>query len=250
MMPATLSIITQAFPPHQRGMAIGTWAGVSAMALAIGPVLGGFLTQDVSWRAIFFINPPIAVVAVAVTLFATRESRDETVARTVDYPGIATITVGLTAIVLALVEGNHWGWGSTRVVALLAVALVLLVSFVVIERRIKVPMVDFSFFRSRTFLGTNIVAFLISFAMLAMFFFLALYMQNVLHYSPLGTGRPLPPRDRPDHRHGSDRRPVDRPDRSATADDGRPCDRRGVAVRGFSDHRPQRLPAACCRDSC
>ena len=79
MMPATLSIITQAFPPHQRGMAIGTWAGVSAMALAIGPVLGGFLTQQVSWRAIFFINPPIAVVAVAVTLFAARESRDETV---------------------------------------------------------------------------------------------------------------------------------------------------------------------------
>jgi EmrB/QacA subfamily drug resistance transporter len=188
MMPATLSIITQAFPPHQRGTAIGTWAGVSALALAIGPVLGGFLTQDVSWRAIFFINPPIAVVAVAVTLFATRESRDETVARTVDYPGIATITVGLTAIVLALVEGNRWGWGSTRIVALLAVALISLVSFVVIERRIKVPMVDFSFFRSRTFLGTNIVAFLISFAMLAMFFFLALYMQNVLHYSPLGTG--------------------------------------------------------------
>src|SRR5436305_14347761 len=74
MMPGTLSIITQAFPPHQRGMAIGTWAGVSAMALAIGPVLGGFLTQQVSWRAIFFINPPIAVIAVAVTLFAAHES--------------------------------------------------------------------------------------------------------------------------------------------------------------------------------
>ncbi|MGQ4827678.1 MFS transporter, partial [Enterococcus faecalis] len=79
MMPATLSIITQAFPPHQRGTAIGTWAGVSALALAIGPVIGGFLTQQVSWRAIFFINPPIAIVAVAVTLFAARESRDETV---------------------------------------------------------------------------------------------------------------------------------------------------------------------------
>ena len=86
MMPATLSIITQTFPPEQRGMAIGTWAGVSALALAIGPVVGGFLTQDVSWRAIFFINPPIAVGAVAVTLFATRESRDETVGKTVDVP--------------------------------------------------------------------------------------------------------------------------------------------------------------------
>ena len=81
MMPATLAIITQAFPAEQRGTAIGTWAGVSALALAIGPVVGGFLTEYVSWRAIFFINPPIAVVAVAVTLFAARESRDETVGR-------------------------------------------------------------------------------------------------------------------------------------------------------------------------
>src|SRR3979411_446102 len=91
MMPASRSLIPQAFPPHQRGQAIGTWAGVSALALAIGPVLGGFLTEQVSWRAIFFINPPIAVAAVAVALFATRESRDETVARTVDIPGIAAI---------------------------------------------------------------------------------------------------------------------------------------------------------------
>ncbi len=188
MMPATLSLITQAFPPHQRGTAIGTWAGVSALALAIGPVLGGFLTEQVSWRAIFFINPPIALIAVAVTLFAARESRDETVARTVDIPGIGAITVGLTALVLALVEGNSWHWGSARVLSLLAVAAVGLTAFVVIELRSSAPMVDFGFFRSRTFLGTNLVAFIISFAMLAQFFFLALYMQNILHYSPLQTG--------------------------------------------------------------
>ncbi len=115
MMPATLAIITQAFPPEQRGTAIGTWAGVSALALAIGPVVGGFLTQDVSWRAIFFINPPIAIGAVAVTLFAARESRDETVGRTVDFPGIAALTIGLTALVLALVESNSWHWGSARI---------------------------------------------------------------------------------------------------------------------------------------
>ena len=116
MMPATLSIITQAFPPHQRGMAIGTWAGVSAMALAIGPVLGGFLTEQVSWRAIFFINPPIAVGAIAVTLFATRESPTRPWAQGVDFPGIAAITIGLTSLVLALVEGNRWHWGSARVI--------------------------------------------------------------------------------------------------------------------------------------
>jgi EmrB/QacA subfamily drug resistance transporter len=188
MMPGTLSIITQSFPAEQRGMAIGTWAGVSALALAIGPVLGGFLTQSVSWRAIFFINPPIAVAAVAVTLFAARESRDETVSRSVDFPGIAAITFGLTALVLALVEGNAWHWGSPRVIGLFGVAVVSVVAFVVIERRVKAPMVNFSFFGSRSFLGANLVGFFVSFAMLAQFFFLALYMQNILHYSPLQAG--------------------------------------------------------------
>ncbi len=188
MMPATLSIITQAFPAEQRGTAIGTWAGVSALALAIGPVVGGFLTEYVSWRAIFFINPPIAVVAVAMTLFATRESRDETVGRTVDFAGIGAITIGLTALVLALVEGNTWGWGSPAVISLLAVAAIALPLFVMIERRVPSPMVNFAFFRSRTYVGANVVAFLISFAMFAQFFFLTLYLQNVLHYSPLQTG--------------------------------------------------------------
>jgi EmrB/QacA subfamily drug resistance transporter len=188
MMPGTLSIITQAFPAEERGTAIGTWAGVSALALAIGPVLGGFLTQSVSWRAIFFINPPIAIGAVGVALFAARESRDETVGRTVDYPGIAAITIGLTSLVLALVEGNRWHWGSPAIVTLIALAAAGLVGFAVIEARSQTPMVDFGFFRSRTFLGANIVAFIVTFAMLAMFFFMALYMQNILHYSPLQAG--------------------------------------------------------------
>src|SRR3954463_5383154 len=124
MMPGTLSIISNTFPPEERGKAIGTWAGVSALALAIGPVVGGALTEYVSWRAIFFLTLPVAVAAVAVTLFAARESRDETVERTVDIPGIATLSLGLTALVLALVEGNAWGWGSGRIVALLATAAV------------------------------------------------------------------------------------------------------------------------------
>ncbi len=188
MMPATLSIITQAFPAEQRGMAIGTWAGVSAMALAIGPVLGGFLTESVSWRAIFFINPPIAVGAVGVTLFAARESRDEGVEKTVDFLGIGAITLGLTTLVLALVEGNRWHWGSPAVISLFVISVVSLVGFIFIERHVRAPMIDFRFFRSRTFLGANLVAFFVSFAMLAQFFFLALYMQNILGYSPLQAG--------------------------------------------------------------
>jgi EmrB/QacA subfamily drug resistance transporter len=188
MMPATLSIITNAFPPEERGRAIGTWAGVSALALAIGPVLGGFLVESVSWQSIFFLNLPVAVAAVFVTLFAVKESRDETVQRSVDIPGVATLTTGLAALVLALVEGNEWHWGSTREIALFVVAIVGLAGFAVVETRRRLPMVDFSFFRSRTFLGANIVAFIVSFAMLAMFFFLALYMQDIRGYSPLQAG--------------------------------------------------------------
>jgi MFS family permease len=125
---------------------------------------------------------------VFVTLFATHESRDETASRQVDIPGIAALTVGLTALVLALVEGNSWGWGSAGIVALLAAAVVGLASFVVIERSSAAPIVDFDFFRSRSFVGANVVAFSISFGMFAVFFFLALYMQNILGYSPLQAG--------------------------------------------------------------
>jgi EmrB/QacA subfamily drug resistance transporter len=188
MMPATLSIITNAFPPEERGKAIGTWAGVSGLALALGPVVGGALTEHVSWRAIFFLNLPVAAGAVAVTLFAARESRDESVERTVDYAGIAAISVGLATLVLALVEGNSWGWGSPAIVALLTASVVGFVAFVVVEARARTPMVDFSFFGSRTFVGANAIAFIVSFAMLAVFFFMALYMQNLLGYSPLEAG--------------------------------------------------------------
>jgi EmrB/QacA subfamily drug resistance transporter len=150
--------------------------------------VGGALTQYVSWRAIFFLNVPVAVGAVVVSLFAARESRDETAGRGVDLPGTAALSLGLTALVLALVEGNPWGWGSPRIVALLAAAAVGLVVFVVIEPRVRAPIVDFAFFRSRTYLGANAVAFVVSFAMLAVFFFIALYLQNILGYSPIEAG--------------------------------------------------------------
>jgi EmrB/QacA subfamily drug resistance transporter len=188
MMPATLSIITNAFPQDERGKAIGTWAGVSAAALAIGPVVGGFLVEHVSWQSIFLLNLPVAVAAVVVTLFATHESRDDTAPARVDVPGVLTISVALAALVLALVQSNRWGWGSTRILALLAVAVLFAAAFAIAESRTHVPIVDFSLFRSRSFLGTNLVGFILSFAMLGMFFFLALYLQNIRGYSPLEVG--------------------------------------------------------------
>ncbi|HEY1355074.1 MAG TPA: MFS transporter [Solirubrobacterales bacterium] len=188
MMPGTLSIITNAFPPHERGKAMGTWAGVSALALAVGPVLGGLLTEHVTWRAIFYLNIPVAIGAVAATVFAVRESRDTSVGRDVDYLGVATLTTGLTALVLALVEGNSWGWGSAQVVGLLALSIVGLASFVFVEQRVRAPMVQFELLSHRNYLGASIVALIITFAMMGVFFFLALYMQNILHYSPLQAG--------------------------------------------------------------
>ena len=128
MMPATLSIVTNAFEPHERGKAIGTWAGVSALALAIGPVLGGLLTEHVSWRAIFYLNIPVAVGAVAATLFAVRESRDE-IGRAPDrLPRRRHADRGLTALVLALIEGNAWGWGSPAVLGLFATSVAMTIA--------------------------------------------------------------------------------------------------------------------------
>jgi EmrB/QacA subfamily drug resistance transporter len=188
MMPGTLSIITDAFPPQERGKAMGTWAGVSALALAVGPVLGGFLTEHVSWRAIFYLNVPVAIGAVTATLFAVRESRDTSVGKEVDFAGVAALTAGLTALILALVEGNSWGWGSTAILTLLAGSVVALAAFVAIERRVSAPMVQFELLSDRNFLGAVVVALIITFAMMGVFFFLALYMQNILHYSPLEAG--------------------------------------------------------------
>jgi EmrB/QacA subfamily drug resistance transporter len=188
MMPATLSIVTNAFPAAERGRAIGTWAGVSALALAMGPVVGGFLTEQVSWRAIFFLNLPVAALAIVVSIAAVRESRDATVPRAIDFSGVATLTVGIGALVLALVEGNDWGWSSARIIGLVALSAVGLLGFVLAEKRVRFPMVQFDFFRSRQFLGANGIAYVVSFAMLAMFFFMALYMQNILGYSPLEAG--------------------------------------------------------------
>ena len=188
MMPATLSVITNTFPPQERGKALGTWAGVSALALAIGPVVGGWLVEYVSWQSIFFLNVPVAAGALAITLFSTCESRDETVLPKLDLAGIAAITVGLGALTLALLEAPTWGWGSPANVGLFVLAAAGLASFAAIERRVRVPMIDFAFFRSRTFLGASLVAFIVSFAMLAMFFFIAIYLQTIEGYSPLEAG--------------------------------------------------------------
>ncbi len=247
MMPATLSIITDAFPASERGKAMGMWAGVSALALAVGPVVGGFLTEHVSWRAIFYLNIPVAIGAVTAALFAVRESRDNTVGREVDYAGVVVLTGALTALILALVEGNEWGWGSTEIVALLVGAAVGLVAFVAVELRVKVPMVEFHFFSDRNFLGAVVVASIVSFSMLGVFFFLALYMQDILQLLAAGGRGPVPALDPDDRRGGAAGRSFGGSLRPALADRRRPGDRRRLALQ-LQRHRGRfQLPRPAAR---
>ncbi len=188
MNPATLSIITATFPPKQRGMAIGIWAGVSAMALAIGPLVGGALTEYVHWSWIFFVNVPVGVMGIVITRWAVDESRDTSHEQRLDVPGLATSGIGLFALTYGLIEANSYGWTSTRILALFAVAVVSLVAFVLLEQRQRLPMLDLSLFRSRTYTGANLAMLLVSLAMFGIFFFNSLFFQGILGYSPVQTG--------------------------------------------------------------
>ncbi len=188
LLPSTLSIVTDLFAPEERGKALGIWTGVSGLALATGPLVGGFLSESVSWRAIFYVNLPVAIGTLVVSLLVVRESRDETAERSIDVPGLIALTVGLTALMVALMQSIAWHLGSGREIALFVLSAIALAAFVAIERRSRVPMVDFDFFRTRTFLGSSIVLFTATFALFGLMFFLSLYMQTVHNYSPLQTG--------------------------------------------------------------
>jgi EmrB/QacA subfamily drug resistance transporter len=187
MNPATLSIIAATFPPAQRGAAIGIWAGVSALALAIGPLVGGLLTEHLGWNWIFFVNIPVGVLGIAASFLLIDESRDTTHER-LDIPGLVTSGIGLFALTFALIEGNGHGWGSTAIIAAFAIALAALAAFVLLEMRQRAPMLPLELFRNRTYTGANAVILLVALAMFGVFFFVSLYMQNILGFSAVETG--------------------------------------------------------------
>jgi EmrB/QacA subfamily drug resistance transporter len=188
MNPATLSIITATFPPRQRGTAIGIWAGVSALALAIGPLAGGLLTEKISWSWIFFVNLPVGVIGVLAARLFIDETRDTSREQRLDLPGLISSAVGLFALTYALIETNTHAWGSSRVLSLLAVAGLALATFVALELRQRVPMLDLSLFRNPTFSGANATMALVGLAMFGIFFYNSLFLQNILHYSAIKTG--------------------------------------------------------------
>jgi EmrB/QacA subfamily drug resistance transporter len=188
MNPATLSIIVATFPPRQRGTAIGIWVGVSAMALAIGPLIGGILTEQINWSWIFFINVPVGIAGIIVSRLFITESRDESKEQRLDLPGLVSSAVGLFGLTYALIEGNNYGWGSARILAGFALAAVGLVTFVLLEHRQRVPMLDLALFKNPTFTGANLTMLLVALAMFGVFFFNSLYLGQVLGYSPIQTG--------------------------------------------------------------
>ncbi len=188
MLPATLAIISDAFPPRQRGMALGIWAGVSAMALAVGPLVGGLITEHINWSWIFFVNVPVGALGMLAGVAVIAESRDTSAVQSLDLPGLLSAGVGLFALTFALVEANRYGWSSAAIIGLFVCAGAGLALFLLIERRRRVPMLDLSLFRNTTFLGANIVALLVSLAMFGVFFFMSLYVQTILGYSPVQAG--------------------------------------------------------------
>ena len=188
MMPATLAIISATFPPKERGLAIGIWAGVSAMALAIGPLVGGLLTEHVDWSWIFYINVPIGALGIVAGRIIIQESRDMSRVQSLDVPGLVTNAAALFALTFGLIEANRYGWTSPTILGLFAAAAAGLAAFAAIEHRRRAPMLDLSLFRSSTFTGANIVAFLVTLAMFGVFFFMSIFVQRILGYSPVEAG--------------------------------------------------------------
>ncbi len=188
MMPATLSIITATFPPKERGAALGIWAGVSAMALAIGPLVGGLITEHIGWNWIFYLNVPVGLAGLVAARLIIRESRDTSHEQRLDLPGLVSSGIALFALVYALIEANSKGWTSPLILGLFALAAAAGTAFVLLELHQRLPMFDMTLFRDPTFAGANTVALLVSLAMFGVFFFISLYMQNVLGYSAVRAG--------------------------------------------------------------
>jgi EmrB/QacA subfamily drug resistance transporter len=187
LVPGSLAIISSSFPENERGRAIGTWSGFSAITTAIGPVLGGWLIEHVSWRAIFFINVPIALSIILISLWRVPESSDDT-SKGLDWRGAIVGAVGLGALVYGLIESSRLGFGDRSVRVALIVAAILLALFLVIEMRIPNPMLPLSLFQSQTFTGANVLTFLLYGALGGTLFFLPLNLIQVQHFSATAAG--------------------------------------------------------------
>jgi EmrB/QacA subfamily drug resistance transporter len=188
MFAVSLALIAQEFTAgRERGMAMGAYGASIGVAVAIGPLVGGALTDSLGWESIFYLNVPVGAAALAVTYLKLRESRDPNATR-VDWAGTGTFSAALFLLVLALVRGNDEGWGSTLIVSLFAVSAVLMAAFIAVERRVAEPMLPLGLFRRPAFTGVQLAAFAVSGSIFALFLYLTLYLQNYLGLSPFEAG--------------------------------------------------------------
>jgi EmrB/QacA subfamily drug resistance transporter len=184
--PLTLTLLAEAFPPEQRGLALGVWSGISGVAVALGPLVGGALTQAASWHWIFWVNVPIGIALIPLAASRLTESRGES--QHLDLPGLALVSGGLFGVVYGLVRSQSLGWSSSEVVVALAAGTALLVAFIWHELRTSEPMLPMQFFAKRSFAVTNVVSISMYFGMFGSIFFLSQFLQTVLHNTPLQAG--------------------------------------------------------------
>jgi EmrB/QacA subfamily drug resistance transporter len=192
LLPNTLALLKAAFPPAELNRAVGIWVSASAAATAAGPIIGGIFVEHFSWQSVFFINLPIGAIALVVGALVLSETK-ESVRDRFDVPGVLTLALGLLAVVYGLVNAQNWGWGSTSTLGLIAAGVVLLAGFVAIERVVSHPLVPLSIFRVRAVWVSTVIVLLDFFALFGVLFFIALYLQSVHGFSPVGAGLRLLP---------------------------------------------------------
>nr|BFE84161.1 hypothetical protein GCM10020093_067620 [Planobispora longispora] len=190
LTPTALALIGSVFrDPKERGTAVGLWSAVGALALALGPLTGGFISERWDWGWIYLINVPIGVVTFGLGLWAIRPAAQDRVRHSLDAPGLVTSSLALFALTYALIEGEGAGWTSPEILGAFGIALASALAFVVLETRGREPMIDLSLFRSRVFSGGTLSMGLWSFGVFGIYFFTALYLQNALGFTP---SRPEP----------------------------------------------------------
>jgi EmrB/QacA subfamily drug resistance transporter len=187
MLATSLALLGHSFRGRERGVAFGVWGAVVGISTALGPVLGGVITTDWSWRGIFLVNVPVGLFALVVTIWRVEESRSPQ-ATSPDWPGFVLLTTGLVAFVYGLIRAGETSWSDTGVIVCLAVGVALLAAFLVVEGRVEHPMFDLSLLRVPTFAGGSIAAFAMNGSLYAVLLYLVIYLQDVLGYSALGAG--------------------------------------------------------------
>lgn len=193
LVPGSLALISATFSTHQRGRAIGTWSGFTAITMAIGPVFGGWLIQHASWRWAFFLNLPLAAAVLLITFWRVPESRNPNASRNLDWAGALVVTLGLGGVVYALVESSVLGWHNVTVWLSLTAGLGFLTAFYFLERRAGNPMLPLRLFQSKTFLGANLLTLFLYAALGEFFFVVPLNLIQVQHYSPTAAGAAVLP---------------------------------------------------------